>query len=99
MCTTYYIPHFKNLRCSTGDQQLTSYVGGTDTRPFLLVDRLVPSVGTIIFVEVFALALSHYSQSPESASNVVYSFTALPMELIQYYTVTDNGLAFYTYSM
>ena len=61
MCTTYYIPHFKNLRCSTGDQQLTSYVGGTDTRQFLLVDRLVPSVGTIIFVEVFALALSHYS--------------------------------------
>ena len=38
----------------------------------------------LFFVEVFALALSHLSQNPESASNVVYSFTALPLELIQY---------------
>ena len=30
------------------------------------------------------MALSHYSQNPESASNVVYSFTFLPLELIQY---------------
>ena len=30
------------------------------------------------------MALSHYSQCPESASNVVYSFTGLPLELIQY---------------
>ena len=33
---------------------------------------------------MFALALNHYSQNPESASNVVYPFIALPLELIQY---------------
>ena len=59
-------------------------LGGTDTLPLLVVDWLVLSVGKLFLVEVFALALSHYSQSPESASNVVYSFTALPLELIQY---------------
>ena len=59
-------------------------LGGTDTRPLLVVDRLVSSVGTIILVKVFALALSHYSQHSESPSNVVYSFASLPLELIQY---------------
>ena len=29
------------------------------------------------------MALSHYSQNPESLSNVVYSFASLPLELIQ----------------
>ena len=33
---------------------------------------------------MFALALSHYSQNPESSSNVVYSFASLPLESIQY---------------
>ena len=33
---------------------------------------------------MFALVLSHYSQNPESPSNVVYSFASLPLELIQY---------------
>ena len=61
-----------------------NWLGGTNTQPLLLVDRLVFSVGTVILVEVFALALSHYSQNPESASNVIYSFASLPLELIQY---------------
>ena len=38
----------------------------------------------MFLVEMFALTLNYYSQNPESASNVVYSFTALPLELIQY---------------
>ena len=33
---------------------------------------------------MFALALSHYSQNPESSSNVAYSFASLPLESIQY---------------
>ena len=33
---------------------------------------------------MFAPALSHYSQNPESSSNVVYSFASFPLELIQY---------------
>ena len=61
-----------------------NWLGGTDTQPLLVVDRLVLSVETIILVEVFALALSHYSHNPKSTSNVVYSFTSLPLELIQY---------------
>ena len=59
-------------------------LGGTDTQPLLVVDGLVYSLLEQLFLEVFALALSHYSQSLESASNVVCSFTALPLELIQY---------------
>ena len=40
---------------------------------------------------MFALALSNYSQSPESASNVVYSFTAFLSELTQYnYDLGDS---------
>ena len=50
----------------------------------LVVDRLVLFVRTIILVEVFALALSHYSQNPQSVSNVFYSFASLPLDLIQY---------------
>ena len=70
------------------------WLGGTDTQPLLVVDRLVLSVGTIILVEVFALALSHYSQNPESSSNVVYSFASLPLELIQYnYDLGDSNCA------
>ena len=61
-----------------------NWLGGTDTQPLLVIDRLVLSVGTIILIEVFALALSHYSQNPESASNAVYSFASLPLELIQH---------------
>ena len=38
----------------------------------------------MLLVEVFALALSHYSQNSESASIIVCSFAALPLELIQY---------------
>ena len=38
----------------------------------------------MFLVEVFALALNHFSPNLESASNVVYSFAALPLELIQY---------------
>ena len=38
----------------------------------------------LFLVEVFAVALSHYSQNPESASNVVYSFASLLLKLIQY---------------
>ena len=61
-------------------------------RPLLVVDQLALSVGTIILVKVFALALSHYSQNPESLSNVVYSFTSLPLELIQYdYDLGDSN--------
>ena len=41
---------------------------------------------------MFTLALSHYSQNPESSSNVVYSFASLPLELIQYnYDVGDSN--------
>ena len=41
---------------------------------------------------MFALALSHYSQNPESLSNVVYSFASLPLELIQYdYDLGDSN--------
>ena len=67
---------------SSRDQQLANWLGGT--RLLVVVDQLVLSVGTIILVEVCALAFSHYSQNPESASNVIYSFTALLLELIKY---------------
>ena len=41
---------------------------------------------------MFTLALSHYSQNPESSSNVVYSFASLPLELIQYnYDLGDSN--------
>ena len=40
---------------------------------------------------MFTVALSHYSQNPESSSNVVYSFTSLLLELIQYnYDLEDS---------
>ena len=71
-----------------------NWLDGTNTRPLLVVDQLALSVGTIILVKVFALALSHYSQNPESLSNVVYSFTSLPLELIQYnYDLGDSNSA------
>ena len=64
----------------------------TNTQPLLVVDQLVLSVGTIILVNVFTLALNHYSQNPESSSNVVYSFASLPFELIQYhYDLGDSN--------
>ena len=50
-----------------------SWLGGTDTPPLLVSNQIVLSFGMIIPVEVFPLALSHYFQNPESASNVVYS--------------------------
>ena len=83
MCTTYYIHCFKSLRCSSGDQQLTGYVVQIQGHFLQLIDQY-SLLKQLFLVEVFALALSHYSQSPESTSNVVYSFTALPLELIQY---------------
>ena len=47
---------------------------------FLQLIDWYPLFGTIILVEV---ALSHYSQNPESPSNV-YFFASLPLELLQY---------------
>ena len=73
---------------------LSRVLDATNTRPLLVVDQLALSVGTIILVKVFALALSHYSQNPESLSNVVYSFASLPLELIQYnYDLGDSNSA------
>ena len=43
-------PLSKSLRCSSGDQQLANWLGGADTRPLLVVDLLVLSVGTIILL-------------------------------------------------
>ena len=43
-------------------------------------------------LKVCTLALSHYSQNPESSSNVVYSFASFPLELIQYnYDLGDSN--------
>ena len=76
MCTTYYIPLFQW-------GSAINWLGGTDTRPLLVVDQLVATLSRNNYsVEVFALALSHYFQKPESASIVVYSFASLPLELI-----------------
>ena len=43
-------------------------------------------------LRVLGVPVGISNQSPESASNVVYSFTALPLELIQYkYNLGDCG--------
>ena len=51
----------------------------------------------LFLIELFALALNRYSQNSESASNVVYSFTALPLELIQHnYDLGDYDCSTFT---
>ena len=62
MCTIYYILFLRVLGVPEHQwRSAINWLGGTDTQPLLVVDQLVLSVGTNILVEVFALALSHYS--------------------------------------
>ena len=94
-CTTYYISFQESQIFRQGSE--INWLDGTNTHPLLVVDQLALSVGTIILVKVFALALSHYSQNPETSSNVVYSFASVPLELIQYnYDLGDSNCAIIT---